>query len=153
MMAPTQTPIQNDAKPDLGPPLSAFAVVLLLNFRAYFCISNVQDQKILLLIACFTVIVVYSRIIYSVNWSGLEREKPEISKKRKLINYANGYPLLYVSMLFMKYYTPLMSSDRLKPLTPLLMFMVFHRMGTASERRKRRDGAKTDIGTSNSETK
>jgi hypothetical protein len=56
-------------------------------------------------------------------------------------------------MLFMKYYTPLMSSDRLEPLTPLLMFMVFHRMGTASERRKRKVGAKTDIGTSSSETK
>jgi hypothetical protein len=89
-MVPTQTPIQNDAKPDLGPPLSAFAVVLLLQFIAYFWITNAQDQKILLLATCFTVIVVYSRIIYSVNWSGFEREKPETSKKRKLINYANG---------------------------------------------------------------
>ncbi len=153
MMVPTQTPIQNDAKPDLGPPLSAFAVVLLLHFIAYFWISNVQDQKILLLVTCLTMIFLYSHIVYNVNFADGQPKKHCLPIRRKFIIDAISYPIIYVFLLFLHFYTPLMGFDISKPASMLLMFMVFHRMGTASERRKRKVGAKTDIGTSNSETK
>jgi hypothetical protein len=153
VMAPTQTPIQNDAKPDLGPPLSAFAIVLLLQFIAYFWISSVQDQKILLLVTCLTMIILYSHIVYNVNFTDGQPKKHYLPIRRKFIIGAISYPMIYVFLLFLHFYTPLMGFDVSKPASMLLMFMVFHRMGTASERRKYKLGTKTDIGTSTSEMK
>lgn len=80
---------------------------------------------------CGFIIIVYSLLINS-NYN----IKYEMSIK--IINDSNIYPIIYLILLLLHLYTPLVGLNVFQPAFILIMTMIFISLGKAAEQRKKR---------------